>query len=224
MNEIRTKYRYAVIATDVAIFTVQDDQLKVLLIKMKKEPYTGMWALPGGLVKPKESVEDGAERVLREKTGVKRAYLEQLATFGRVDRDPFGRVVSVAYLALIPSRRLKLRTTKEYGDIAWWLVNDMPELAYDHEEMFSVALEQLKSRLEYSNIAFSLLPREFGLTDLQHLYEVILDQEIDKRNFRKRVLQGNLLKSTGRKRKGEANRPAELYRFVSRNSQTVKVL
>lgn len=224
MKKVKPKYKYAVIATDVAIFTVANNQLKVLLIKMKKKPFTGAWALPGGLIEPDESVDDAAQRVLREKTGVQNVYLEQLATFGKVDRDPFGRVVAVAYFALVPSEQLELHTTEEYEDVTWFPVGNLPELAYDHQEMLAVALQQLKSRLQYSNIAFSLLPREFTLTDLQQLYEVIFGQAIDKRNFRKNVLQINLLKSTGKKQESAAHRPAELYRFASKNSQTVKVL
>lgn len=217
MENIQPKYKHAVIATDVAIFTVQDNTLKVLLIKMKKKPFTDMWALPGGLIKPNESVDDAAVRELKEKTGVDNVYLQQLAAFGRVNRDPFGRVVSVAYFALVPGNRLKLRTTKEYEGVSWFSVNSVPHLAYDHDEMLQKALQQLKSQLEHSNIAFSLLPTEFTLTDLQQLHEVILGQPTDKRNFRKRILQNDLLKSTGKKRKGASNRPAELYRFTAEN-------
>lgn len=224
MKTVQTKYKYAVIATDVAIFTVRANELKVLLIKMKKEPFIGMWALPGGLIKPAESIDDAAARVLQEKTGVTGVYLKQFSTFGRVDRDPFGRVVSVAYFALVPNDKLDIKTTKEYEDVAWFSVQDVSSLAYDHKDILHAALDQLKNQLEYSNIAFSLLPREFTLTDLQHLYEVILGKVIDKRNFRKRVVQNNLLKATGKKRQGLSNRPAELYRFTSRNLRIVKVL
>ncbi len=224
MAHISPKYKHAVIATDVAIFTVQGNELKVLLIKMKKEPFTGMWALPGGIIKVDESVDDAAARILEEKTGVTKIYLEQLATFGKVDRDPFGRVVSVAYFALVPSATRDLKTTQEYEGVDWFPVHAVPVLAYDHAEMLSVALAQLKKRLEYSNIAFSLLPAEFTLTELQQLYETILGQNIDKRNFRKSIEGSNLVTATGKQRQGAAHRPAQLYRFISRTSQTVKVL
>lgn len=224
MNKVQAKYKYAVIATDVALFTVEKNNLKVLLIKMKKDPFTGMWALPGGLIDSHESIDDAAKRVLEKKTGVNNVYLEQLATFGKVDRDPFGRVVSVAYFSLIPSERLMLHTTSEYEDVAWFSVGDISDLAYDHKAILQAALEQLKHRLEYSNIALSLLPREFTLTDLQRLYETILGKTIDKRNFRKNVLRSGLLKSTGKRREGQAHRPAELYRFTSKSSHIVRVL
>lgn len=225
MATIKTKYKYAVIATDVVIFTVREGVLQILLMKMKKDPFIGMWALPGGLIQPDESVDAAAQRILQERTGMEGVYLEQLATFGKVDRDPFGRVVSVAYFALVPGHLfLKLKNGKAYEDVAWFSVNEVPALAYDHEEILKVALQQLKSRLHYSNIAFSLLPREFTLTDLQSLYEAILGKAIDKRNFRKNVLRGNLLKSIGKKREGLAHRPARLYQFSSRKPHIVKVL
>ncbi len=224
MNKVKTKYKYAVIAADVAVFTVQNRQLQVLLIEMEKEPFAGQWALPGGLIKSNESIDDAAARILQAKVNIKGVYLEQLSTFGRVNRDPFGRVVSVAYFSLIPSQKQKIKTTNEYNNVAWFALKDLPSLAYDHEEMLRAAHEQLKKRLEYSNIACHLLPREFTLTDLQCLYEMILSHKIDKRNFRKRLLQNHFLQTTGKKRHGAANRPAKLYQFASRRPQTVRVL
>jgi len=224
MKKVIKKYTFAVIATDVVIFTVQEGQLKVLLIQMKKPPFTGRWAAPGGLVKPDESVESSAKRQLLAKTGVRNIYLEQLYTFGEVNRDPFGRVVSVAYFALIPYGGFQLQTTKEYEDVAWFPVKILPRLAYDHREIIRYAIERLKSKLEYTNVVYSLLPREFTLSELQGLYEIILDKKLDKRNFRKRVLSLPLLKKLGKKRGGDANRPAELYSFVRRKPLRVRVL
>lgn len=218
------KYKFTVIATDVVIFTIQEDQLRVLLIKMKKRPYLGFWAAPGGLVKPTESVDEAAVRHLADKTGVKTVYLEQLYTFGRVDRDPFGRVVSVAYFALIPSAGVKLKTTSEYEDVAWFSVEDLPKLAYDHREIIETAVERLKAKLEYTNIVYSLMPKEFTLGGLQHVYEIILDRKLDKRNFRRKFLSLNLIEKVGRKREGEAHRPAELYCFKKRKPQMVEIL
>jgi 8-oxo-dGTP diphosphatase len=223
-NPVYRKYRYAVIATDVIIFTVREGALQVLLIQMKKFPFTGAWAAPGGLVKGFESVDDAAERMLKEKTSVRTAYLEQLATFGKVDRDPFGRVVSVAYFSLIPSLGISLSTTQEYQNVAWFPVHQLPTLAYDHEEMIGSAIERLKSKLEYTNIAYGLLPKEFTLTELQEVYQTILGRPLDKRNFRRKFLSLGLIRDIGRQRRGEANRPAELYVFASRTLQNVQIL
>jgi 8-oxo-dGTP diphosphatase len=155
---------------------------------------------------------------------MKDVYLEQFASFGAVDRDPFGRVVSVAYFALMPSDKVILRVGEEHADVAWFPVEFIPTLAYDHAEILQAALRHLKHRLTFSNAAFSLLPRTFTMTELQRLYEVILGKRLDKRNFRKRILQTGLLVSTGKNREGGANRPALLYQFSSLKSQVVKVL
>jgi 8-oxo-dGTP diphosphatase len=221
---MQKKYEFAVIATDVVIFTIKDDKLQVLLIKMKKDPYTGKWAVPGGLIDTEESVDSAAQRVLMEKTGVKNVYLEQLYTFGKVDRDPFGRVVSVAYFALIPSDGLIVKTTEEYSNINWFSVDDLPGLAYDHREVLELSIERLRAKLEYTNIVYSLLPVEFSLTDLQKAYEIILGKQLDKRNFRKKILSLKLVKESGKKQIGSANRPAELYTFRERKLKNVEIL
>lgn len=209
-----TKYEYAAVATDMVIFTVREKQLMVLLIQMKKQPFTGMWAMPGGLIGVNESIDDAAKRILFQKTAMKDQYLEQFATFGEVNRDPFGRVVSVAYIALVPSDKVILQTTPEYADIAWFPVSATPSLSYDHAPMLEVAREQLKYRLLHSHIASSLLPEQFTLTELQSIYEAILGQKLDKRNFRKRILAMDFIKSTGKTRSGATHRPAELYRMI----------
>jgi 8-oxo-dGTP diphosphatase len=218
------KYKFAVIATDIVIFTVENGELEILLIKMKKKPFTDCWAVPGGLVKPIESVDSAAERILSEKTGVKNVYLEQFYTFGDIDRDPFGRVVSVAYLALIPSRGLKLQTNSEYADVKWFPVDKLPKLAYDHKEMVNVAISKIQEMLERTNIAYSLLPEEFTLTELQSVYEIILKRDLDKRNFRKKIFLLDIMKKAGRKKQGRASRPAELYKFKDRELRQVNVL
>lgn len=224
MTRLSQKYKFAAIATDVVIFTVIAESLHVLLIKMKKHPYEKCWAIPGGLVKPDESVDAAARRQLALKTGVKNIYLEQLYSFGDVHRDPFGRVVSVAYFALIPNANVNLKTTDEYGEVAWFPVSDLPQLAYDHTKIISTALFRVKSKLEYTNIVYSLLPDEFTLHDLQKIYEIILDRKLDKRNFRKKFFSLKLVQATGKKQRGEANRPAELFRFVKRSLQRVEIL
>lgn len=206
-------FQFPVVATDIAIFTLKQDELHILLIEMKKEPYGGFWALPGGIVQVDESVDDSAKRHLQSKTGVRDVFLEQLYTFGRVDRDPFGRVVSVAYFALIPHDNVHLSTTAEYGGVKWFPVRDMPKLAYDHQDIFDLALGRLRSKLEYSNIAHGLLPEHFTLTELQSVYELILGKKIDKRNFRKKILHDNWVEPTRKFATGAKARPAKLYRF-----------
>jgi 8-oxo-dGTP diphosphatase len=224
MEKITRKYQHAVIATDTIIFTVVDDELKVLLIKMNKKPYADCWAAPGGLVKPDESVDASAKRNLFAATGVKDVYLEQLYTFGRVNRDPFGRVVSVAYVALIPSEGLKLKVSSAYDDIAWFPCHRLPALAYDHDHMIQYAVGRLRAKLAYTNIVYSLLPDEFTLTDMQNTYEIILGRPLDKRNFRKKILSLALVAKTGTMSAGKAHRPAALYRFRSRDYKMIQIM
>ncbi|MCK4553424.1 NUDIX hydrolase [Candidatus Parcubacteria bacterium] len=224
MNSPWKNFKHAVIAVDMVIFTIKDNELKVLMIKMKKKPFIGSWAVPGGLVKVNESVDGSAKKHLKNKTGVNDVYLEQLYTFGGIHRDPLGRVVSVAYFALIPGKGLKLHTTDEYDNVKWFSVNKLPKLAYDHKEIVKCAVSRLRSKLEYTNIVYSLLSDEFTLSDLQKTYEIILGKKLDKRNFRKKILSLNLIKKTSRKVIGEACRPAILYKFIKKSPQMVKIL
>lgn len=224
MTKIQKKYRFAVIAVDVVIFTIREGKLQVLLIKMKKKPYKRHWAAPGGLIKGRESLKDAAERLLREKAGVKNVYLEQLYAFGDPDRDPFGRVVSVAYYALIPSRGLLLKTTKDYSDVRWFPVKKLLRLAYDHKEIIETAAKRLQAKLGYTNIVCNLLPKEFALGELQKTYEIILGRKLDKRNFQKKIFSLKLIKKTDKKQRGAANRPASLYSFAARKLKIAEIL
>jgi len=225
MPKVAKKYDFAVIASDIVIFTIRKNKLNVLLIKMQKEPYRhNYWATPGGLVRPDESVDESARRNLFEKTGVKNVYLEQLYTFGEIGRDPFGRVVSVAYFALIPSDNVRLKTTKEYGNVQWFGIANLPKLAYDHKEIIATAYERLQKKLEYSNIAYSLLPKKFPLSELQKTYEIILKRKLDKRNFRKKILSLDLVKKTNATESGRSNRPAALYEFANKTAQIMSIL
>ena len=224
MQRLAKKYKFAVIATDVVIFTIREEKLQVLLIKMKKHPFEKMWALPGGLIQPNEDLDHAAERILDKCTHVKNIYLEQLYTFGRVDRDAFGRVVSVAYFALIPSEGIRLATSAEYESVDWFSANDLPVLAYDHREIVKVASERLRAKLAYTNIIYSLLPKEFTLGEMQSFYEIIFDKVLDKRNFRKKILSLNLIQKVNRKKLTGANRPAELYRFSERKPEMAEIL
>jgi len=212
------------LAIDNCIFTVKEDELYILLIQMKKQPYAGMWALPGGLVKENENLDKAAMRILKEETNVTDIYLEQLYTFGEVNRDPRGRVVSVAYFALIPDTNIKLKTLPKYADVKWHKFSSLPKLAYDHNEIAQYAKQRLEWKIEYTNVVWSLLPTKFTLSQLQKVYEAILGQELDKRNFRKKIFKLNIIQATGEKTIFGAHRPAMLYKFKSIKPQIVKIL
>lgn len=220
----RARFDYAIVATDVVIFSVIEQRLHVLLIKMKREGFKGLWAAPGGLMGVTESPEETVSRVLEEKTGLKDVFAEQLATFGAVDRDPLGRVVSIAYLALIHADHDTLRTTDEYDAVEWHPVDDLPKLAYDHVEVIDVARSRLKARLSYTNIVRNILPEYFTLTEMQLAYEIILDDPIDKRNFRKKILSLGIVQKTKKMRTGERSRPAALYTFTTDKFQIIDIL
>lgn len=212
------------LAADAAIFTVKGGRLQVLLIRMRKKPYEGRWALPGGLLEDGETTEGAARRTLRDQTGVQDAYLEQLATFDAPARDPFGRVVSVAHFALVPDAGIELRTSEKYAGVKWQEVGGAKKLAYDHDRILAAAVARLRAKLEYTNVVWSLLPEIFTLSELQGVYEAILGRALDKRNFRKKILALGLLKATGKKRAEGAHRPAELYRFRRRELSYIDVL
>lgn len=201
------------VAVDLAIFTVQEARLELLLIRMKREPYTGKWALPGGRIRGDETVERAAARELHEKAGIKDVYLEQLYTFSEPARDPGARCISVAHLALIRGD-VQLSTTDKYSGIGWFPVEKLPPLAFDHGAVAGYATERLRTKLEYSDVARNLLDKTFTLGELQRLYETILGVELDARNFQRRAVQIGLVKDTGRVRRGQAYRPARLYRFA----------
>lgn len=219
----KAKFDYPKAAVDLIVFTIKDEKLQVLLVKMKKKPYQNHWAFPGGLVKIRESLDKASQRELHEKTGLRNVYLEQLYSFGDPRRDPFSRVVSIAYFALINSQGIRLKTTLKYAGINWFPIDNLPRLAYDHREMAKYALKRLRYKLEYTNVVYSLLPKYFALSELQKVYEIILKRRLDKRNFRKKILSLKLLIRTGRFLK-EAHRPAELYRFRKRKPMIIEII
>ena len=212
------------LAVDAAIFTIKDDELQILLIQMKKSPFEDMWAVPGGLLEDDETTRIAAERILNDQTGVDGVYLEQLFTFDDVDRDPAGRVISIAHFALIPDDSVQLHTTDKYKDVRGWPVTNLPKLAYDHLKIIETAEARLRAKIQYTNIAWSLLPAEFTLTEIQHVYEVIMGRKLDKRNFRKRLNELRMIRATGKKRYGMAHRPAALYAFKNREMEFVEVV
>lgn len=206
------EHPHPAVTVDIVIFTVRDGELKLLLVRRAGEPYQGKWALPGGFVQIDEDLETAARRELEEETGVTGVYLEQLYTFGRPDRDPRERVITVTYYALIPSERIRLQAATDAEAVGWFGMDELPTLAFDHDEIVTTAHERLVAKLDYSTIAFQFMPAEFTLSELQSVYEIILREEVDKRNFRKWVLALEQVEETGNERREGAHRPAKLYR------------
>lgn len=215
------------VAADVAVFTVVDGALQVLLVRVRHGAFAGRWALPGGRVRPDESLDAAAARLLAESTGLGEVYLEQLYTFGQPERDPHGRVVSVAYVALIPHggrfRPVDGNVPAVFADVHWRPVAALTPLAYDHETVVATGLARLRAKLAYTNLVYTLLPPAFTLGELQAMYEAVLGRRLDRRNFRKKMLALGLLRPLGRQRRG-AHRPAALYAFRQRRPMVVEIL
>lgn len=210
------------LSVDVVIFSLRHGALHVLLIRRAAPPYKGKWAIPGGFVESGESLEEAARRELQEETHLSDVYVEQLYTFGDPKRDPRGRVVTVAYFALVPEDVLA-RAGDDAAEADWHPVGQLPELAFDHAEIMHYAQQRLRYKLEYTSVGFELLPNEFTLTDLQTAYEIVLGEQLDKRNFRRRILEAEILAETNRYRAGEGQgRPARLYRYKKNAVTSVK--
>jgi 8-oxo-dGTP diphosphatase len=207
---------------DNVIFGFDETNLKVLLIKRGTEPYNNYWALPGDLVHPEEDLESAAERILFQLTGVKNVYLEQVHTFGAVKRHPLGRVVTVAYFSLVKIEDFTLIPSSFAQQTKWHSVNEIGELAFDHNQILESCLAALKHKVRIKPIGFELLPPSFSLTKLQHLYEAILEIDLDKRNFRKKMLSTNLLKESKVQQEKVAHRPAKLYEFDQKKYTELK--
>jgi 8-oxo-dGTP diphosphatase len=207
----QTRYHYPATSVDVVIFTLRADDLQVLLVRRKHAPFEGRWAIPGGFVEADESLEAAARRELKEETGVRDVYLEQLYTFGDPKRDPRGRVVTVAYLALVPAP-LAVQAGDDASDARWWSVYKLPSLAFDHAKILQYALQRLRYKLEYTAAGFQLLPPSFTLTEIQKAYEIVLGEPLDKRNFRRRIAEADILEETGASTLSRG-RPAKLYHF-----------
>lgn len=204
------------LTVDIVVFALDEEDLKVMLVERDLKPFAGQWALPGGFVRVDESLDEAARRELQEETGLKDIFLEQLYTFGDLNRDPRERVVTVAYYALVNLQGHNVQASTDARNAAWFSVNDLPKLAFDHELILKTAHERLKGKVRYQPIGFELLQERFTLRQLQHLYEVILDRELDKRNFRKKVLSMEIVKETSEIEKDVAHRAARLYRFDKR--------
>lgn len=205
------------VTVDIILFTFTDDDLQVLLIERKHPPFAGAWALPGGFVEQDEDLDNAALRELAEETNVSDLYLEQLYTFGQPDRDPRTRVITVSYFALLSAdqaARLDIRGQSDAKEVCWWSMYGLPDLAFDHARILQYALQRLRWKLEWTALGFLLLPAEFTLSELQKVYETVLGEPLDKRNFRRKMLAAGVLEETGRVRQGD-HRPARLYRFTS---------
>lgn len=216
------KYPHPAVTVDGVVFGYDEADLKVLLIQRALAPHRGKWALPGGFVNMDEGLEVAARRELQEETGITELYLEQLYTFGEPKRDPRERVISVAYYALVTLTGHALRAATDAANVAWFAVTDLPPLAFDHEQVVDVALRRLKGKVRYEPIGFELLPEKFTLTELQRLYETVLEQPLDKRNFRKKILAMELLADTGEIQQDVAHRAARLYRFDEKRYRQLK--
>jgi 8-oxo-dGTP diphosphatase len=216
------QYPRAALTVDGVVFGFGAGELKVLLIQRALEPFKGKWALPGGFVHVDETLDEAARRELVEETGLEDIYLEQLYTFGTVKRDPRERVVSVAYYALVKLSDHKAKAATDAAEAKWFPVSQLPKLAFDHADILALALTRLQGKVRYQPIGFELLPPKFTLSDLQHLYEAILGAELDKRNFRKKVLGFGLLVALNESQVGGRHRPAQLFRFDADKYEKLK--
>lgn len=205
------QYPRAALTVDCVVFGFDGSELQVLLIRRALEPFKNRWALPGGFVRVEETLDEAARRELEEETGLRDVFLEQLYTFGSVKRDPRERVVSVAYYGLVKPAAVQAAT--DAVEARWFPVSKVSPLAFDHADIFQAALTRLRGKLAYQPVGFELLPPKFTLTQLQRLYEAVLGREIDKRNFRKKVLGYDLLVPLKEKHQEGAHRPAQLFRF-----------
>jgi 8-oxo-dGTP diphosphatase len=212
------------VTVDLVIFTLRERKLQVLLIKRELEPFKDTWALPGGFVRAEESLQEAALRELDEETGVKDVYLEQLYTFGVPDRDPRGRVITVAYMALANSSKIKLEAATDAQEAKWFDVNQLPALAFDHSDIIAYALKRMRWKFEYTTIGFSMLTAPFTLGQVQILYEIVFNKKFDKRNFAKKLHSLNILQEEGVIGHKIAYRPAKLYALKKDAPEIVEIL
>lgn len=210
------EYPHPAVTVDVVVFTIENDDLKVLLIQRDQDPFEGQWALPGGFIEIDEHLSDAAKRELKEETGVSESFLEQFYTFGHPDRDPRERIITVAYYALIPCDELSVAAGDDARDAKLFAINELPELAFDHENILSIAKQRVTERLNDAFFAFQMLPKAFTMYELRRVYELFLGEVLDKRNFRKKIIALDQIEETGEKRESVRHRPARLYRVKNR--------
>jgi 8-oxo-dGTP diphosphatase len=202
------------VSVDAVVFGYdQEQEISILLIKRKFEPFQKFWALPGGLVKDDESLEDAVRRELKEEAGIDVNYLEQLYSFGKPDRDPRNRVVSVAYFGLVRPADYQLSAETDAEDVAWFNIKKLPRLAFDHKVILDMAIKRLRSKLAYEPIGFELLDKKFPFSDLEKLYQILLDRELDRRNFKKKIMSYGFLEELDEVVQKKSGRPARLFQF-----------
>ncbi|HEY9196540.1 MAG TPA: NUDIX domain-containing protein [Mucilaginibacter sp.] len=203
------------VAVDAVVFGYTSREgLSVLLIKRNIDPFKNTWALPGGLVGNNESLEDAVQRELKEETGISINYLEQLYSFGQPDRDPRNRVISITYYGLVKPDAFEIEAATDAAEVAWFNIKKIPQLAFDHGNIISIAHERLKSKILYQPVGFELLEEKFPFSELEKLYMAVLDREIDRRNFKKKLMKFGFLEETAEKQVLEgAGRPGNLFRF-----------
>jgi len=218
-----TDYKQPSVTVDIVIFSVIDNDLKVLLIERGVEPFKDKWAIPGGFVQMNESLDEAAQRELIEETGVKDVYLEQLYSFGEINRDPRGRVITISYFALVNADRVKLRASTDVKDVKWFSIKKLPILAFDHKKILDYALKRMKWKFEYTCVGFSLLPKKFKLSELQRLYETVFDKQFDKRNFIKKIHALDILKEEGID-ESVPYRPPTLYSLKNNIKDIVEII
>lgn len=210
------------LSIDCVIFGFNEGELKILLIKRAGEPQKGKWALPGGFVGKNENLNDSAKRILEELTGLKNIYMEQFHSFGDVKRYPLHRVVSIAYYALIKIDAYRIRPAANAEEVKWFPVSKVPRLVFDHNEILKEGFERLQNNVKYHPIGFELLPEKFTLTQLQSLYEAVLGKELDKRNFRKKILSMDLIVKLNESQTNVAHRAARFFKFDKKRYQELQ--
>jgi 8-oxo-dGTP diphosphatase len=202
------------VAVDAVVFGYDAEEgVSVLLIKRKFEPFQKSWALPGGLVKEEESLEEAVRRELREESGIDVTYLEQLYSFGKPDRDPRNRVVSITYYGLVRPKDYQLSAQTDAEDVAWFNIHKLPKLAFDHKQIVEMAIKRLRGKLAYEPVGFELLDKKFPFSDLEKLYQTLLDTELDRRNFKKRIMSYGFLEELNETMQRSLGRPATLFQF-----------
>ena len=206
-------YPRPAVTVDCVVFGLDDADLKVLLIARDREPFAGRWALPGGFVDPDETLEQAALRELAEETGVSKLYLEQLYSFGDPGRDPRDRVITVAYYALVRRLDHAPRAASDARAVGWFPASRCPPLAFDHREIVAMARQRLQAKVRYQPVGFELLPRKFTLSQIQRVYEAVLERPLDKRNFRKKLLGTGVVRELAELQREVAHRAARLYQF-----------
>jgi len=201
------------VSVDAVVFGYDQEGVSVLLIKRRYEPFQKMWALPGGLVLNEESLENAVRRELQEEAGIDVHYLEQLYSFGQPDRDPRNRVISIAYFGLVRPRDYHISAQTDAEDVAWYNIKKLPRLAFDHKAIIDAAIRRLRGKLAYEPIGFELLDKKFPFSDLERLYQILLDRDIDRRNFKKKIMGYGFLEPLDETAQRKAGRPAQLYQF-----------